>query len=429
MIDVIVIGAGAAGLSAARNLLKAGKSVTILEARDRIGGRIHTITGEGFYFPSEAGAEFIHGDLPFTKSLLKEAKVSYFAGEGRTWNVESGKLSEGDLFHDDWDLLIKKLHEIDHDMPIGRFLELNFREEKYKSLRESVKKFVEGYDAADIEKASALALKEEWSNENIQGYRPEGGYSQLMSFLAAEIKKMQGKLLLSAVVKNIMWKENEVEVVTTKGGRFTAKRVLITVPAAVLKRGLIEFDPPLLSHQKALDHIEVGGVVKFLVQFRDRIWENGEQTFFRQMPGLNFLFSDAPVPTWWTQSPKEFSMLTGWLAGPGLKKLPSDEGSLLQLAFRSLSYLFGSNESNLKDYVTAIKVINWETDPFALGAYAYATLHTSEAIVTFSQPVANTLFFAGEAFYDGAEMGTVEAALATGNQTAEKIILQIGVES
>ena len=429
MIDVLVIGAGAAGLSAARNLLKAGKSVTILEARDRIGGRIHTIKGEGFYSPSEAGAEFIHGDLPFTKSLLKEANVSYFAGEGRTWNVQSGKLAEGDLFHDDWDLLMERLQELDHDMPMGQFLELNFSEPKYESLRDSVKKFVEGYDAADLEKASALALKEEWSNENIQGYRPEGGYSQLMSFLAAEVKRLQGKLLLSAVVKNIVWKEHEAEVATTKGGKFTAKRVLITVPAAVLKRGLIEFEPPLLSHQKALENIEVGSVVKFLVQFRDRIWETGGQTFFRQMPGLNFLFSDAGVPTWWTQSPKEVSLLTGWLAGPGLKKLPSDDGALLQLAFNSLSYVFGTDESNLKDYVTAIKVINWETDPFALGAYAYATLHTSEAIMTFSQPVANTLYFAGEAFYDGAEMGTVEAALATGNLTAEKIIHQFGAKT
>ncbi len=424
MIDVLVIGAGAAGLSAARSLLKAGKSVTILEARDRIGGRIHTINGEGFSFPVEAGAEFMHGDLPFTKSLMKEANVSHFSGEGRTWNVQSNKLSEGDLFHDDWDLLIEKLQEIEHDMTIGKFLELHFSDTRYKSLTESVKKFVEGYDAADVGKASALALKEEWSNENIQGYRPEGGYAQLMDFLLGEIKRLKGKLLLSAVVKKIVWKKNDVEVITSKEGRFKATNVLITVPAAVLKRGLIDFDPPLVSHQKGLKDIEVGGVVKFLVQFRDRIWETGGQTFLRQMSDLNFLFSDAPVPTWWTQSPREVPLLTGWLAGPGLKRLPSDHDALLQLAFNSLGYLFGTSEATLKDHVTAIKVINWETDPFALGAYAYATLNTPDAIKTFSEPVENTLYFAGEAFYEGAEMGTVEAALATGNRTAERIILE-----
>ncbi len=234
MIDVLVIGAGAAGLSAARNLLKAGKSVTILEARDRIGGRIHTIAGEGFSFPVEAGAEFIHGDLPFTKSLMKEANVSYFAGEGRTWNVQSNKLSEGDLFHEDWDLLIDKLQEIDHDMTIGKFLELHFSDARYKSLTESVKKFVEGYDAADIDKASALALKEEWSNDNIQGYRPEGGYAQLMDFLFSEIKKLKGKLLLSAVVKKVVCNIIIDEVITTNEGRFRATNFLFSVQAALL---------------------------------------------------------------------------------------------------------------------------------------------------------------------------------------------------
>ena len=201
MVDVLVIGAGAAGLSAARNLLNAGKSVLIIEVRDRIGGRIHTIKGEGFSFPVEAGAEFMHGDLPFTKSLMKESNVPYFAGEGRTWNVQSGKLSEGDLFHDDWDLLVDKLQQVDHDMTMGEFLKLHFNEPKYNSLRESVTKFVEGYDAADINKVSALALKEEWSNENIQGYRPQGGYSQLMDFLLSQIEKLNGQIKLSTEVR------------------------------------------------------------------------------------------------------------------------------------------------------------------------------------------------------------------------------------
>ena len=170
MIDVLVIGAGAAGLSGARSLLKEGISVVILEGRDRIGGRIHTIEGEGFSFPVEAGAEFMHGDLPFTKALMKESNVSYFAGEGRAWNVQSNSLSEGDIFHDDWDTLVAKLQELNHDITIGRFLELHFSDPRFKSLTDSVKKFVEGYDAADIHRASALASKEEWSN----GSRDQG---------------------------------------------------------------------------------------------------------------------------------------------------------------------------------------------------------------------------------------------------------------
>lgn len=422
MVDVLVIGAGAAGLAAARKLLRSGKSATVLEARDRIGGRIHTFAGEGFSVPVEAGAEFMHGDLPFSTALMKESQVRYFAGEGRTWNVQFGALSQEDLFHDDWDMLLGKLHELDHDVTIGKFLEDHFSEPRYSALTEAVRKFVEGYDAADIHKASALALREEWSNENIQGYRPEGGYSRLMDFLALEIEKYEGKIVLSAVVKAIVWGMQEVEVITSGDVRFKARKILVTVPAAVLKRGLIKFDPPLEKQDKSFEKIEVGGVVKFMVEFRDRVWEHDSATPFRKMPGLNFLFSDAPIPTWWTQRPKEVPLLTGWLAGPVLNRVPSDDESLRELGFGSLAYVFGTNERAIKENIRAIKVVNWVTDPFALGAYAYATLNTSEAVTELSKPIGNTIYFAGEAFYEGAEMGTVEAALATGDRAAKRII-------
>lgn len=424
MTDVIIVGAGAAGLSAARILSKAGKSTLILEARNRIGGRIHTIKGEGFSFPVEAGAEFIHGELLLTKALMEEANVSYFAGAGQTWNVKRNKLVEGDAFQDGWDELVEKLQGLDRDMTIGQFLDLHFGESRYGVLRDAVKKFVEGYDAADVNKASALALKKEWSNENIEGYRPIGGYSQLMDFLLSEIYQYKGQLHVSVVVKNIVWRKNDVEVITDNNEKFKARKILITVPVPVLKSGMIEFDPPLTSVFKALYDIEVGGVIKFLVEFRDRIWESG--TGVRQMPGLNFLFSDAEVPTWWTQIPNKAPLLTGWLAGPVVKKSPTDDEGLLRMAFKSLCYLFDATEKDVRKGVKAIKVINWYADPFSMGAYAYSTLRTAAAIEMLSHPVQETIYFAGEAFYPGAEMGTVEAALASGNETAAKLIRTIG---
>ena len=424
MTDVLIIGAGAAGLSAARVLSNAGKSILILEARDRIGGRIHTIKGDGFSFPVDAGAEFIHGELPHTKALMKEAGVPYFAGAGRTWNIKGNRLSEGDLFDDSWNELIEKLQVLKEDMTIGQFLNLHFDEAKYVPLRDAVKKFVEGYDAADVSKASALALKKEWSNENIEGYRPTGGYSQLMDFLLSETLHYKGQWVAAAMVKRIVWKKNDVEVITDKNQKFKARKILITIPVPVLKSGMIEFDPPLTREFKALHDIEVGGVIKFLVEFRDRIWESGAGV--RHMPGLNFLFSDAQVPTWWTQNPNKIPLLTGWLAGPVVDKSPMDDEELLRIAFQSLCYLFDATEKQIKKEVRAIKIINWHADPFSMGAYAYSTLKTVAAIDTLSRPVEDTVYFAGEALYKGAEMGTVEAALASGNDTAAKIIRTIG---
>jgi monoamine oxidase len=424
MVDVIIIGAGAAGLSAARILLKSGKSVCILEARERIGGRIHTIQGEGFTAPVEAGAEFMHGELPLTKALMKEANVSYRSGEGRTWTVESNQLTEGDLFHDDWDLFMDRLNKLTHDITIGDFLRTYFSDPKYESLTNAVKRFVQGYDAADVEKASALALREEWSSEDIKGFRPEGGYSQLMDYLLAQIQKRGAEVKLSTIVTKIQWKAGRVEIITDKNEKFESRAALITIPVTLLKRQAIIFEPSLIHHEEVLQHLEVGGVIKFLVEFKERIWERKNSSMHRLMPRLNFIFSDAFVPTWWTQNPAEVPLLTGWLAGPVIQTLQQDDDTLLNNAFKSLSYLFGCTEEQLSNEVRAAKVINWAADSFALGAYAYKTLKTSSALNVFTEPVENTLYFAGEAFYDGTEMGTVEAALASGEETAKRLAKQ-----
>ena len=184
MSSIIVIGAGASGLSAARALSKTGHQVVVLEARERIGGRICTHDGNGFSMPVELGAEFIHGDLPLTQKLAKEAGVTMREGKGRQWSVESGKKEEGEFFDTGWDKLIGELKKLDHDMSIGEFLEQHFGGKKYKSLRESVTRFVEGFDAADADKASAFALRQEWSETDATtGYHLVGGYSKLMEHL------------------------------------------------------------------------------------------------------------------------------------------------------------------------------------------------------------------------------------------------------
>src|SRR5882757_6164618 len=93
---IVVIGAGAAGLMAARELGRAGKRVTILEARDRCGGRIDPLPAAEFGFPAEGGAEFVHGEAPVTRALLREAQLSLLPIEGTRRTVMDGKLSTED---------------------------------------------------------------------------------------------------------------------------------------------------------------------------------------------------------------------------------------------------------------------------------------------------------------------------------------------
>src|ERR1700723_4496197 len=93
---IVVIGAGAAGLMAARELGRAGKKVTILEARDRCGGRIYPLPSAEFGYPAEGGAEFVHGEAPVTRRLLREAGLALLPLAGAAWHVENGGCSQGD---------------------------------------------------------------------------------------------------------------------------------------------------------------------------------------------------------------------------------------------------------------------------------------------------------------------------------------------
>src|SRR4051812_28540106 len=101
MEKIIIVGAGIAGLTAAFHLSNDGQSATIIEARNRMGGRIHTLHDEIFLMPVEAGAEFIHGDLKETTHLLKEAGIEYYEMEGRMFRIKAGKLHKQESFTED----------------------------------------------------------------------------------------------------------------------------------------------------------------------------------------------------------------------------------------------------------------------------------------------------------------------------------------
>src|SRR4030088_1783858 len=160
--DIVVIGAGAAGLMAARELGRSGRKVTVLEARDRCGGRIHPLPSAGFGCPETGGAEFVHGEARVTHALLREARLSLLPIRGTQWTVEDGKFSrEGSQdLHDAQ--LHTALKELKDDLTVADFLRRYFAGPKYHRLRHSIEQMVEGYDAPDPDRASTLALRDEW---------------------------------------------------------------------------------------------------------------------------------------------------------------------------------------------------------------------------------------------------------------------------
>ncbi|MDF7812094.1 NAD(P)/FAD-dependent oxidoreductase [Hymenobacter sp. YC55] len=426
---VLIVGAGAAGLYAARTLVQAGRSVVVLEARNRPGGRIHTFTDAGFSAPTEAGAEFMHGAVPLTRGLLDEAGLTSFPTTGSTYQVIKGHLHESEDFIQEVPQLLEQLHALPHDMPLADFLTEYFGEEQYAPMREQVTRFAEGYDAADAQRASSFALREELSGGGFDDSpHPEGTYGNLMARLVAEVEAAGGTFHFSTVVQEIRWQPGQVDIRTADGRRLQAAQVLLTVPLGIWQAppdspSYIRIEPELPEHRAAAANLGYGAVIKVLLEFKDAFWQQASPQLTQPMPDLSFLFSDAPFPTWWSQLPDPRPLLTGWLAGPAATRLRTTPAeTLLAQALDSLAGLLGTTPAFLRSQLLAHRIVNWAADPYALGAYAYTTVGASEQRTTLGTPVANTLFIAGEGVYDGPYIGTVEAALTSGADAARQLL-------
>ncbi len=424
---VIIIGAGSAGLYAAKKLVEQKIQVSILEARERTGGRIHTV-----YQPStfEAGAEFIHGNLEITIRLIKEASLKKLPMEGKWWTAENGKWEQNEELIENEKELIKALKELKQDEPIEDFLNTRFGSEKFVSMREALRRFVEGYHAADIRYASAKAFLEDWQQSDEEQFRVNNGYSVLLAFLLEAAMKNGAALYLNAPVTKVEWQKGKATVHADNGIKLTADKILFTVPLGVWKsaagtKGAIRIEPALPQKEKAWQQLGYGSAIKLNLLFKHAFWQNKEvlNRVHSGIHPLSFLLSDESIPTWWTQFPQESFVLTGWMAGPtasGGKY--DDENYVLKEGLQSLSTLFRLTEKELRDLLIYAHITNWFTDPFARGAYSYTTVATKKVLPVAIAPVENTLFFAGEAFNDDVELGTVEAAFASAEKTVKKII-------
>lgn len=414
---IIIIGAGAAGLMAAKRLSKRYK-VIILEANDRIGGRIHTIQPSGFNKPIEAGAEFIHGKLPLTLKLLKKAGIIYNELEENFYRADEKGFHDQHEMIEGWDKLLKQMKKENKDMTLFDFLQKHYADEKYNEFRKHIRNYAEGFDVADPAKASMKALYNEWSNEDQEIYRIPRGYSQLINYLANECKKNNAETIINSPVTKIVWQKNKVTIHTKAGKTYAGEKCIVTVPLTFLQKqsaNSILFNPSLDEYSNAAAEIGYSTVIKVIIEFNEPFWNSYAKD-------ISFIISDDKIPTWWTQLPDTTPLLTGWKGGPGAADLSnkSDE-EIFQIALSSLAAIFKINVAELQKKIIAFKIFNWLNDEYAKGAYSYSYPSSKKAKELLNKPVDNTIFFAGEALYDDKSGGTVEAALVSGKKCAAKV--------
>jgi monoamine oxidase len=408
---------------AAWELSATGKKTAVIEARNRIGGRIETIYSSKFFTPVESGAEFVHGDLKITRSLIKKAGLKEKKIDGSIWQKKDGKFCEQEDFIEDYDLLEKKFKELKEDISVQEFFDRYLKEDKFEQVRYTLKNYVEGYYAGNISNASALALCRELTTSSDKQFRIEEGYQKLADYLAEDSREKGCMIYLSSEVIQVSWKKNEVRVTTKDGNDYHAQKIIITVPLGVLKSEVINFAPAIEAKINIAKQLGFGAVVKVILEFKTPFWLTKEITQQKDLSDLSFLFTTADVPVWWTQFPDKTTMITGWLGGPNASKLENHTGEeIIDQAILALASVFELEPIPLREALKSSHVSNWTADPYSAGGYSYEVINGRQLISQMKQPLEDTVYFAGEGLFDGAQIGTVEGALYSGRETAHQVI-------
>lgn len=433
--DVLIIGAGSAGLAAARELSLANRKVIVLEARDRIGGRIHThLDGE---MPIELGAEFVHGRPPELLKIVQRAHAKLSEVPNSHWYYRDGAIATAAEFWSKLEPVFDQMKEVQHDESFSQFLQSHARElgdtESLATL------FVEGFHASRAERISVFGLNH--ANEAAEQisddkqFRIPAGYNLLAQSLHDDAVPRGAEFHLRTIVQEIRWQRHHVEIAAQSSGGhedYAASRTLITLPLGVLQLSATEtsavrFVPELVEKQAAASKLAMGDAVRIVMHFREPFWEGlqlpTKDGRNRGLDDLSFIHApDQLLPTWWTLLPRRTPMLVGWAGGSRAEKMLERGGSVVTRAFESLATIFGVSQNRIERSLEKFYFHNWQADPFSRGAYSYTPLGGLGVQKQLASPVADTLFFAGEATNTEGHHGTVHGAIDTGIRAAREII-------
>jgi monoamine oxidase len=432
--DAIVIGAGAAGLAAASELAANGRKVCVLEARDRLGGRIYTLREPNVPVPLELGAEFIHGESRSTLDWLRKANEPVADAAQTRWVSKNGELQPANGIFEEMKNGLRKIKRPATDLPFLAFLEEGAARKLAPRLRTFARMLVEGFDAADATRVSTHEILDEWNGSGAADaptFRPVNGYSSVIGAIAATLPADRVRVRMNSVVKEVHWKRGAVGVAGTCFGdsfKIEASQAIVTLPLGVLQLPAdsphgVRFVPTLPRAHDALAMLGSAPVLKLILRFQEPFWESLDGGRYR---GVAFFQAPNQVfPTFWTSLPMRTSHLVAWTAGPNVARLAGYESAqVVTAAVRSLQAIFGKRIA-VADQLTGVHVHDWQADPFACGAYSYLIAGGAGARKRLAAPIQDTLYLAGEALDLEGGSGTVGGALQSGRRAAQ-LALRVG---
>ena len=437
-VDIVVVGAGVAGLRAARDLVDRGHDVVVLEARDRIGGRIHTVRDPALPVPIELGAEFLHGSAAETIETAHAAGAPAYDIAGRRFRSSNGRLRPlGDF----WSALDRVMRRLDaHRSPDRSFAAFLATRPGGRSLardRTLAAQFVAGFHAADLARISERALANGGSPRDDAREKRIGrlrdGYATIPEWLASPIAD---RVRLTTVVRRVAWERGRVELALARPDgsplpSIAARAAVIAVPAGVLHAppddaAGIAFTPALEAKREALAGIAMGAVVRVAVRVARPFWVDerfGAAHDVESLDQLTFVHGDDEAfPVWWTSYPMRSRLLVAWSGGARAARVaelgPAElEGKVVGALGRS----FGITRRRAASLVEATWSHDWIHDPCSRGAYSYQLVGGAGAPESLARPLRETLFFAGEACAPDGRTGTVDGAIASGARAAHAV--------
>jgi monoamine oxidase len=420
--DVLIVGGGVAGLAAAGRLVAAGRSVIVLEARSRLGGRVHTVIDRPSGHAVELGAEFIQGSPPELLGIVRTGGLELLEVPAR-----AGSHAGDPQPFPDVEALVSRLLDgvaADHDVPVADVIRAQQARFTAREI-EDMTSYLQGFHGADLERFGSAALRENQAAEEADDghmFRIAGGYGQLVSHLAAPLNSSLAEVHTGTVVTHLHWYPGTVDVEAKSAGshlRFSADQAVIAVPLWSLKgrpeeEGTVIFDPLPVGWRSALSGLEMGLAHRIDLRFETAWWMTQHHR-----PPMFVHGKNEPFPVWWTGSPPDAPFLTGWVGGPRAQALAGQTiDQLIPMALRSASSILGVPGETLAGWLRAAHSYDWTSDPFSRGAYSYGGIHAAAARKALRQPVKNTLFLCGEALGDEGRNATVPGALSSGLQAA-----------